>query len=420
MHAIRDLQVRRGVRLERFAAGELLRVACREPASGSDTWTTLELRGRDGTLHFLASAEMGTPGEAPRPRRRPPCRAPRRRSCAPRTVPAVLFHGHAFQAIPGARGPRCCGRRGRRGGASPSWAGRAPITHRRGRARRRAPARDRVGPSPLRRALAADADRRLRSARRGTAPRAAPLRADRPRGHPLRTLCDVALVTAAGQVVAELQGVEMKRSRLRRSPRPRSRRSPWPGEARSFTRPRKAAVNDPPPSAQQGPRWLGRRMKTLITGGIEHLRASERQRCTRRKRTRTVHEDGQKGLMNSPGVAIVGQGCVLPGALDPASFWRAIWPARPRTCSPGRPRGDGGIAPRRILSEFLGDGHGRRVVGPWRLRLRLRHGIRSGRFPDPARGRSPASIRSSSGRSTPRARPCATPATGNRTSAPGS
>jgi NAD(P)-dependent dehydrogenase (short-subunit alcohol dehydrogenase family) len=209
LHAIRDLQVRRGVRLERFTAGELFRVACREPASGSDTWMTLELRGRDGTLHFLASAEMGTPGEAPAA---PP--APALPGAAPPNLRAadlyrdVLFHGPAFQAI---RTLEALGAAGAAadvaGVAELGWPGAYHTD-----------------------AAALDAGLQLAivwghhhcgghwlpTRIAGFVPYAeGPLRAPLRcvltgrEATPLRTLSDVALVTAAGRVVAELRGVEM-------------------------------------------------------------------------------------------------------------------------------------------------------------------------------------------------------------------
>lgn len=56
-----------------------------------------------------------------------------------------------------------------------------------------------------------------------------------------------------------------------------------------------------------------------------------------------------------PPIAVVGQSCVLPGALDPRAFFAAILAGRDLLSR--APEGRWGIEPRRILSELAGEGH---------------------------------------------------------------
>jgi hypothetical protein len=206
--AIRDLHVKRGLRLDGFAAGVVLRVGCRESGNGPGR-LALELRGRDGVLHYTATAEMATPGTIPI--------APTvvlGTHAEPATVRAedlyrnVLFHGPGFHAI---RTLEVLGAAGASaqvlGVADLGWPGgwctdaaaldaglQLAIAwghHLRGRPwlptriEGFVPHASGPLPSPLRCVL---------TGRDVT---------------DLRTLCDIAFVAAGGRVVAELHGVEM-------------------------------------------------------------------------------------------------------------------------------------------------------------------------------------------------------------------
>jgi NAD(P)-dependent dehydrogenase (short-subunit alcohol dehydrogenase family) len=99
--ACRDVQVRSGIRLDRFeSGGHVLVASAREVSNGAAARLALELRGDGGRVHYTASAEMGAPPVAPRP---VPAAAVRAGS-APWSASEVydgerLFHGPAFHAI---------------------------------------------------------------------------------------------------------------------------------------------------------------------------------------------------------------------------------------------------------------------------------------------------------------------------------
>jgi NAD(P)-dependent dehydrogenase (short-subunit alcohol dehydrogenase family) len=97
---LRDVRVRRGIRLARFeGGGESFRVGCREVKNGSSARLALEIRSLDGTLHYSADAEMAAALEIP-----PPAlpHAPSL-EIAPwsveRLYPELLFHGESFRVI---------------------------------------------------------------------------------------------------------------------------------------------------------------------------------------------------------------------------------------------------------------------------------------------------------------------------------
>jgi acyl transferase domain-containing protein len=100
--ALRDVRVRRGIRLEEFGRqARLLRLVCRETSNGSGAFVALELRGAEGALHYTAQAEMVPPGTPrPAPAGGEPA-APLHG--APLAVEdlyrSVLFHGPRFHAI---------------------------------------------------------------------------------------------------------------------------------------------------------------------------------------------------------------------------------------------------------------------------------------------------------------------------------
>jgi hypothetical protein len=65
LHELEDVRVLKGIRLERFEGpGEAFCVTAREVENGSGARLALELHGAGGTLHYSATAEMGTEAAA--------------------------------------------------------------------------------------------------------------------------------------------------------------------------------------------------------------------------------------------------------------------------------------------------------------------------------------------------------------------
>ncbi|WP_437497262.1 SDR family oxidoreductase [Sorangium sp. So ce1099] len=95
---LRDLKVLRGIKLEHFEnGGDRLTVLCKPRASDGGDELSVELRGRDGALHYSATADVSS-----RPRRLPE-RAPDPSLGAWRHENVydghVLFHGPSFQVV---------------------------------------------------------------------------------------------------------------------------------------------------------------------------------------------------------------------------------------------------------------------------------------------------------------------------------
>jgi acyl carrier protein/NADP-dependent 3-hydroxy acid dehydrogenase YdfG len=66
LQAVRDLKVLKGVTLDHFTgAGDRFSVRATESVEGALTLQTLELRGLDGVLHYAATVELVAPGLAP-------------------------------------------------------------------------------------------------------------------------------------------------------------------------------------------------------------------------------------------------------------------------------------------------------------------------------------------------------------------
>jgi acyl transferase domain-containing protein len=102
LHLVRleDVRVLRGVRLEDFERGQVLRLTCREVANGSRSRLALELQAADGTPHYSALADL-----EPEP--------PAAGAAVPemagadvdlgRAYGGALFHGPRFRALLSAR-----------------------------------------------------------------------------------------------------------------------------------------------------------------------------------------------------------------------------------------------------------------------------------------------------------------------------
>lgn len=104
LRVVRDLQVRNGIRLERFEGQGHVLVACaRKLSNGAGARLALELRGEDGRVHYSATAEMGTGGPAASVASlgaAVPARAAGSAWAAANVYDGErLFHGPAFQVI---------------------------------------------------------------------------------------------------------------------------------------------------------------------------------------------------------------------------------------------------------------------------------------------------------------------------------
>jgi len=97
LHGLSDIQVLRGIRLRGYDGdGDRFTVACRQLSNGDGVVLGLELRGEGGALHYSATAEVGnaqpTAGPAPHV-------APLDDWAHPAIYGDVLFHGPDFQVI---------------------------------------------------------------------------------------------------------------------------------------------------------------------------------------------------------------------------------------------------------------------------------------------------------------------------------